>query len=55
MKNSKLRRFLVLFALVIIIQNGTIIVQNTGNGAETGTEEGVAPCSDYPGQDARYD
>ena len=53
MKNSKLRRFLVLFALVIIIQNGTIIVQN--NGTETGTEEGVAPCSDYPGQDARYD
>jgi hypothetical protein len=53
MKNSKLRRFLVLFALVIIIQNGTIIVQNTGNGAETGT--GVAPCSDFPGHDDSYD
>ncbi len=54
MKNSKLRRFLVLFALVIIIQNGTIIVQNTGNGTETGTEEGVAPCSDFPGHDESY-
>lgn len=55
MKNSKLRRFLVLFALVIIIQNGTIIVQNTGNGAETGTEEGVAPCSDFPGHEDVFD
>lgn len=55
MKNSKLRRFLVLFALVIIIQNGTIIVQNTGNNAETVTEEGVAPCSDFPGYEDSFD
>lgn len=55
MKNSKLRKLLVLFALVIIIQNGTIIVQNTGNGAETGTEEGIDPCSDFPGHEDVFD
>lgn len=55
MKNSKLRRFLVLFALVIIIQNGTIIVQNAGNDAEIGTEERVAPCSDFPGHEDVFD
>ncbi|MDE7322647.1 MAG: hypothetical protein K2N73_07900 [Lachnospiraceae bacterium] len=54
MKNSKLRKLLVLFALVIIIQNGIIIVQNTGNGTETGSENGVAPCSDFPGHDESY-
>lgn len=55
MKNSKLRKFLVLFALIIFIQNGTIIVQNTGNGAESSSEEGIAPCSDFPGHEDSYD
>ena len=54
MKNSKLRKLLVLFALIIFIQNGAVIIQNTGNGAESGSEEGVAPCSDFPGHDESY-
>ncbi|MDE6364025.1 MAG: hypothetical protein K2L86_07130 [Lachnospiraceae bacterium] len=54
MKSSKLRKWLVLFALIIFIQNGAIVVQNTGNTAETGFEEGVAPCSDFPQQDFPY-
>ncbi len=54
MKNFKFKKLLVLFAIIIFIQNGAIIVENTGNGAETGAEDGVAPCSDFPGQDARY-
>lgn len=54
MKNSKLRKWLVLFALIIFIQNGTIIVQNTDNAAETGSEEGIAPYSDFPEQDVTH-
>lgn len=55
MKNSKLRKFLVLFALIIFIQNGTIIVQNTGNDAKSGSEEGIAPCGDLLPPDESYD
>ena len=54
MKSSKFRKWLVLFALVLFIQNGAIIVQGTGNAAETGSEEGVAPYSDFPEQDAPH-
>lgn len=54
MKSSKLRKWLVLFALIIFIQNGTIIVQNTDNAAETGSEEEIAPYSDFPEQDFPY-
>lgn len=54
MKSSKLRKWLVLFALVLFIQNGAIIVQGTSNAAETGSEEGVAPYSDFPEQDVTH-
>lgn len=54
MKSSKFRKWLVLFALVLFIQNGAIIVQGTGNAAETGSEEGAAPYSDFSEQDVPY-
>ena len=54
MKISKLRKWLVLFALVLFIQNGAVIIQNTSDAAEIGSEESIAPCSDCPDQDAPY-
>lgn len=49
MKIFNLRKLLAMLAIVIIVQNGTVIVYNTveGTGAYS-EEEGVAPCSDLP-------
>lgn len=55
MKNIKFKKLLVLFAIIIFIQNGAIIVENTGNGIETGSEDDVAPCSDFPGYEDSFD
>lgn len=55
MKKFNLKKLLVLFAIIIFIQNGSIIVENTGNGTESGTEDGVAPCSDFPGYEDSFD
>lgn len=54
MKSSKFRKWLVLFALIVLIQNGTVIVQSTGNAGEVGSEESVMPYSDFPEQDAPH-
>lgn len=54
MKSSKFTKWLVLFALIIFIQNGAVIVQNTGNAGEAGSEESVMPYSDFPEQDFPY-
>lgn len=53
MKNSKLRKFMMLFALIIVMQNGAIIMQGA-NADSFSEEELIAPCSDLPPQDARY-
>ena len=43
-------------ALVIIIQNGAIIVTNTdGNTGSYSEDGGIAPCSDVPDFDENYD
>ena len=43
-------------ALVIIIQNGAIIVTNTDGNTGSYTEDsGIAPCSDRPDFDESYD
>lgn len=54
MKSSKFRKWLVLFALIVLIQNGAVIVQSTGNAGEVGSEESVMPYSDFPEQDFPY-
>ncbi|MCI8267737.1 MAG: hypothetical protein HFH78_15110 [Lachnospiraceae bacterium] len=54
MKSSKFTKWLVLFALIIFIQNGAVIVQNTGNAGEAGSEESVMPYSDFPEQDVTH-
>ena len=51
MKSSKFTKWLVLFALIIFIQNGAVIVQNAG---EAGSEKSVMPYSDFPEQDFPY-
>ena len=47
-------KHLMEFAQFLFIQNGAIIVQGTGNAAETGSEEGAAPYSDFPEQDVTH-
>lgn len=56
MKNSNLKKILMMLALVIIVQNGAIIVSNTdGNTGSYSEDGGVAPCSDQPDIDENYD
>lgn len=53
MKIFKLRKIMMLFALIIVIQNGAIIMQSAGNDSYS-EEELIAPCSDFPCQDGHY-
>ena len=55
MKSSKFRKWLGLFALIVLIQNGAVIVQSSDNAGEVGSEESVMPYSDFPEQDVPYD
>lgn len=49
MKHFNLKKLLLTLALVIIVQNGTVIVYNTAESTESYSgEEGIAPCSDRP-------
>lgn len=49
MKHFNLKKLLLTLALVIIVQNGTVIVYNTAEGTGAYSEEsGIAPCSDRP-------
>lgn len=49
MKHFNLRKLISMLAIIIIIQNGAIIVYNTADGTGSYTEDnGVAPCSDLP-------
>ena len=50
MKSPKFRKWLVLFALIVLIQNGA----STGNAGEVGSEESVMPYSDFPEQDVTH-
>ncbi len=45
MKHFNLKKIAMMLALVLIIQNGAVIVSGTGSGSQDG---GVAPCSDQP-------
>ena len=54
MKSSKFTKWLVLFQLITFIRNGAVIVQNTGNAGEAGSEESVMPYSDFPEQDVTH-
>lgn len=53
-KTNCFKKFLMLFALTILIQNGAVIAQNTGNNTDTASEEGIAPCSDLCPPDESY-
>lgn len=56
MKNFNCKKILMTLALVIIIQNGAIIVTNTdGNAGSYSEDGGIAPCSDRPDFDESYD
>ncbi|MDE5823867.1 MAG: hypothetical protein K2H91_04180 [Lachnospiraceae bacterium] len=49
MKHFIFKEILMMLALVIIVQNGAIIVANTdGNTGSYSDEGGAAPCSDLP-------
>lgn len=49
MKHFNFRKLMMLFALLIIVQNGVIIVQNTDGDTGAYSEEGQAsPLSDHP-------
>ncbi len=49
MKHFNLKKLLLTLALVIIVQNGAVIVYNTAEGTGAYSEEsGIAPCSDRP-------
>lgn len=53
MKNSCFKKMLMMLALVIVIQNGAIIVSNADNSYSD--DSGIAPCSDVPDFDEDYD
>lgn len=56
MKHFNFKKILMMLALVIIVQNGTIIVANTdGNTDFYSQDGGAAPCSDVPEFDEDYD
>lgn len=56
MKNLNFRKILMTLALIIIVQNGAIIVSNTdGNTGSYSEDGGIAPCSDMPSLDDDYD
>lgn len=56
MKHFNFKKILMMLALVIIVQNGTIIVSNTDGDTGSYSNEGdVAPCSDRPEIDDSYD
>lgn len=49
MKHFNFTKILMMLALVIIVQNGTMIVTDTdGNAGSYSDEGGAAPCSDLP-------
>lgn len=49
MKHFNIKKLLLTLALVIIVQNGTVIVYNTAEDTGAYSEEdGIAPCSDRP-------
>ena len=55
MKHFNFKKILTL-ALVIIVQNGTIIITDIdGNAGSYSDEGGAAPCSDRPDLDDSYD
>jgi hypothetical protein len=56
MKNFKFKKILMMLALVIIVQNGAVIVSSTvGDNGSYSDEGGAAPCSDLPPIDDSYD
>lgn len=56
MKNFKFKQILMMLALVIIVQNGAVIVSNTvGDNGSYSDEGGTAPCSDLPPLDDNID
>lgn len=49
MKKFNFRKLLSVLAIIIVIQNGSVIVYNTAADTDSCTEEsGIAPCSDQP-------
>ncbi len=49
MKKFNFRKLLSMLAIIIVIQNGSVIVYNTAADTGSCTEEsGIAPCSDQP-------
>ena len=56
MKHFNLKKLMMMLALIIIVQNGAVIANNTAEGTGSYTEEeGVAPCSDQPLTDDIHD
>lgn len=55
MKNFKLSKLLLLFSLIIVLQNGTVVMPNPlVDPSSCPGEETIDPCSDLPNQDDVY-
>ena len=55
MKHFNFRKLLSMLAIIIIIQNGAVVVYNTTDDTGSYTEEnGAAPCSDRPVPDDNH-
>lgn len=54
MKHLNFGKWFLMLTLVILIQNGTIIVYNTSEGADVSDEGGISTLSDKPYLDDNY-
>lgn len=54
MKFSRFKKLLLAIVLIIVVQNGVIVVPELPEGTYTG-DESVSPCSDQPVDDSKTD
>lgn len=56
MKHFNFKKILMMLALVIVVENGTVIIPDTDGDTGSYSEDGgAAPCSDVPDFDENYD
>lgn len=54
MKFSRFKKLLLAIVLIIVVQNGVIVVPELPEGTYTG-DESVSPCSDLPTNSSKKD
>lgn len=55
MKHFNLKKLVSMLAIIIIVQNGAVVVYNTEDTGSYTEEEGISPCSDQPYPDDIHD